>query len=121
MRMRYLITITALLFLFSCRNENDRVVTYRITDSASGFTVRYLDETGTVISKNITVNSAQEVWKYSMISDDGGIVFVSANYKDPQSAIKVQVLIDGEIYKQSATRNDTISFVTVSGVIPVRE
>ncbi len=121
MKIRYLIGIAAFMFLGSCVNENDRIVTYRITDSASGFTVRYLDETGTVISKNITVNSAQEVWNYSMISEDGGIVFVSANYKDPQSAIKVQVLIDGKIYKQSATRNDTISFVTVSGVIPVRE
>lgn len=121
MKMRYLIWIAALWLMVSCVNENDRVVTYRITDSASGFAVRYLDESGKVITQNVTVSSAQEVWNYSMISEDGGIVFVSANYKDPQSAIKVQVLIDGKIYKQSASRNDTVSFVTVSGVIPIRE
>jgi hypothetical protein len=94
---------------------------YRITDSSSGFNVRYYDESGQLVAEKIVTQSTQDVWNYSFTSDDGGIVFVSANYKDPGSSIKVQIMVDGKIYKQAATRNDTISFVTVSGVIPIRE
>jgi hypothetical protein len=116
----YLLLISALVF-FSCDKENSRQVIYRITDSASGFNVRYLDVSGELISEKIITQSAQDVWNYSFQSEDGGIVFVSTNYKDPESAIKVQIMIDGKIYKQAASKNDTISFITVSGVVPIEE
>ena len=62
-----------------------------------------------------------DVWQYSFRGNEGDIVFISADYKDPLSAIKVQVLINGKLYRQAATKNDTVSFVTVSGVIPIME
>jgi len=121
MNMRNLMWIIISLSLFSCNKETERMVVYRITDSVSGFDVRYYDQTGTLVSEKVTTQSALDVWNYSFQSEDGGIVFVSANYKDPQSAIKVQIMVDGKIYKQAASKNDTISFITVSGVIPIRE
>jgi hypothetical protein len=121
MNGRFLIFITVSLFLLSCNKETERMVTYRITDSVSGFDVRYYNQSGTLVSEKVPTQSALDVWNYSFPSEDGGIVFVSANYKDPQSAIKVQIMVDGKIYKQAASKNDTISFITVSGVIPIRE
>jgi hypothetical protein len=110
-----------LLFLLSCEKGNDRMVTYTITDSISGFEVRYLDASGKLTSDLVSTQSAQDVWNYTFASEDGGIVFVSANYDDPASAVKVLIYIDGKIYKQGSSRNDTASFVTISGVIPIRE
>jgi hypothetical protein len=109
------------LFATSCEKDTSRQVTYQVTDSASGFNIRYLDEAGQLVTEKIVTQSAQEVWNYSFQSSDGGIVFVSANYKDPGSAIKVQIKVDGKVYKQASSRNDTVSFITVSGVIPIRE
>jgi hypothetical protein len=122
--MNYRTILSFILFsiiLYSCEKDTERQVDYRITDSASGFSVRYLDETGQLMEDNIEAQSSQDIWTYSFVSVDGGIVFVSANYKDPESSIKVQVYIDGKVYKQAASKKDTVSFITVSGVIPIRE
>ncbi len=119
--MKKLLLPILLLALAACEKDATRQVTYRITDSVSGFNVRYLDESGEVVSEKITTQSAQDIWEYSFQSEDGGIVFVSANYKDPGSAIKVQVKVDGKMFRQAASKNDTVSFITVSGVLPIRE
>jgi hypothetical protein len=110
-----------LLILASCEKDTECKVTYKITDSVSGFDVRYLNESSELITEKITTQSAQDVWNYSFTSEEGGIVFLSANYDDPGSAIKVQIYVDGKIYKQAASRNDTTSFITVSGTIPIKE
>lgn len=115
------LVIILLVILAACEKDNSRQVTYRITDSVSGFDVRYLDENRQLISEKIAVQSQQDVWQYNYTGEDGGIVFVSANYKDPASSIKVQILVDGKLFRQSASKHDTISFVTVSGVLPIRE
>jgi len=110
-----------LIMLNACEKNNSSEVTYRVTDSVSGFDVRYLDESGQMISEKISVQSALDVWQYSFEGNEGDIVFISTNYKDPASAIKVQIMINGKLYRQSASKNDTISFVTASGVIPIME
>jgi len=115
------ILILMLFLLAACEKDSSRLVTYRVSDSVSGFSIRYLDKNGTLISDKITTQSAQDVWQYSYTGYDGDIVFVSANYKDPASAVKVQIQVDGKLYRQAASKNDTNTFVTVSGVIPIRE
>ena len=122
--MKSLKTLPLILILalfISCEKDADRQVSYRITESVSEYNVRYLNESGQLISDKIVPQSAQDAWNYSFLSEDGGIVFVSANYDDPASSIRVQILVDGKIYKQAASKNDTVSFITVSGVIPIRE
>lgn len=116
-----IIIIVSLVILFGCTKDNERQVKYVITDSVSGFTVRYLDESGQIITDMITTQSAEDKWAYEYRANDGDIVFVSANYKDPLSAIKVQIYIDGKVYKQAVSKQDTISFITISGVVPIRE
>lgn len=114
--------VLILLVIFTaCEKDSSRLVSYRVTDSLSGFNVRYLDENGELVTDKITVQSALDVWQYNFESYDGEIVFISTNYKDPASSVKVQILIDGKLYRQSSSKNDTLSFVTVSGVIPFME
>jgi hypothetical protein len=52
------------------------------------------------------------------MAEEGSIIFVSAKYTDINSAIKVQLKLDGKIYKEGSSTADTIRFVTVSGTIP---
>lgn len=120
-RIKFIIAIVLFIGLASCEKSTEHRVEYRITESVSGFDVRYMDGTGQFISEGVTTQSAQDTWKFSFQADEGGIVFVSANYKDPASAIKVQIMIDGKVYKQASSKNDTVSFITVSGVVPFSE
>ena len=57
-------------------------------------------------------------WKYEFIAEEGDIVFVTAIYKDITSAITIQILVDGKVYKQGSSTQDTIRYVTVSGTVP---
>ena len=116
-----IIIIVPLVILFGCAKDNERQVKYLITDSVSGFTVRYLNDAGQIIADQVITQSAEDIWQYTFTSNDGDIVFVSANYKDPLSAIKAQIYIDGKVYKQAVSKQDTISFITVSGIVPLRE
>ncbi len=107
-------------FIFSgCEKNNEiRQVTYRISENDSGFSVTYRDENGTLAKKSVEVTSAADIWTYSFQGKEGDILYVSSNYKDINSGLKVQILLDGKVYKQSFSQYDTLNFVTVSGTIP---
>ena len=107
-----------LLILGSCEKSKEKQVSYVITRSVSGFDVNYRIADGTLVKEHIETESAQEKWQYSYTAEEGDIIFVSAIYKDITSAISVQILIDGKVYKQGSSSQDTVRFVTVSGTVP---
>ena len=107
-----------LMILFSCEKSNEKQVSYIITKSVSGFDVNYRIADGTLVEDHIKAESAQDRWQYSYTAEQGDIVFVSAIYKDISSAIIVQILIDGKVYKQGSSSQDTVKYVTVSGTVP---
>jgi len=107
-----------IMILFSCEKSSEKQVSYIITKSVSGFDVNYRNADGTLIQDHIISESAQDRWQYSYTAEQGDIVFVSAIYKDITSAITVQILIDGKVYKQGSSSQDTVRFVTVSGTVP---
>ena len=111
-------TTIILLFFASCEKESKHPVTYRITNSDSGFDVNYRDDNGKLQSEKVTTQSAEDIWSYSFDAEEGDIVFVSAIYKDINSAIKVQLFIDGKVYKEGSSTGDTTKYVTVSGTVP---
>ena len=117
---RVLILSIIMTFAFaSCERKTEAVaVTYMITDSDSGFDVRYRDSQGELISEQVETQSESDVWRYVFDSDPGGIVFVSANYYDVNSKIKVRILLDGKIFREASSWYDTSNFVVVSGTVP---
>jgi hypothetical protein len=117
--MKKLIYILPLLLLFTaCDKIQEKKVSYVITRSVSGFDVKYRNADGTLIGEKIITESAEDRWTYDFMADEGDIVFVSAIYKDLSSSILVQILIDGKVYKQGSSKQDTVSYVTVSGTVP---
>lgn len=117
--MRRVVYIIPLLFLMlACNKAEEKKVTYLISRSVSGFDVNYRNADGLVVKEKVISESAEDQWSYNFIAEEGDIVFVSAIYKDISSAINVQVIIDGKVYKQGSSKQDTVNYVTVSGTVP---
>ena len=109
----------ALFSLLACEKSNEyKTVTYQITNSPSGFYVNYLNENAVITKDTIVTASATDIWTYSFKALPRDIAFVSAIYKDSASAIMVRILVDGKVFRQGASKNDTAMYVTVSGTIP---
>jgi hypothetical protein len=118
MKALTLIFILMAMLLSACEKRGEKLVKYLATDAVSDYTISFRDESGTVITQQVQAQSAQDRWEYSFVAEQGEIVYASGNYKDIGSALKVMILIDGKVYKQAATRGDTVRYVTASGVIP---
>lgn len=118
MKKILLIAVILFLALTACEKESEQAVTYRITNSDSGFEVNYRDGDGILQHEQVATQSAMDIWTYSFDALEGDIVFVSAIYKDINSAIKVQILLDGKVYKEGSSTSDTTKFVVVSGTVP---
>jgi hypothetical protein len=112
-----LFLVLIMVLASSCKKE-EHMVLYRITEAVSGFDVNYRDANGVLLKENIETQSGEDTWTYSYMAEEGDIVFVSAIYKDPESAIKVEILIDQKVYKQGSSIGDTVKYVTVSGTVP---
>jgi hypothetical protein len=113
-----LYAILIILLLSSCNKTNQKKVTYMATGAVSAYNLQYLNDQSVLITASVEPQSAQDVWKYDFMSDEGEIVYISGIYKDINSALKIQLLVDGKVYKQGATQGDTLKYLVVSGVVP---
>ena len=118
--MKKLISFTLILIvvLTACHKPYPKKVTYITTGAVSAYNLQYLDDQNELVNTEITPQSAQDIWKYEYMSDPGEIVYVNGHYKDVNSALKIQLLIDGKVYKQGETQGDTLKYLVVSGVVP---
>jgi len=117
--MKKLLIILLALSLFSCEvNQDIKKITYRISENEAGFLVTYLNENGVLIKENIVNSSSEDVWSYCFDAVEGDIIYVSANYKDISDGMRIEILVDGKVYKQSESLFDTLNYITVSGTVP---
>ena len=107
----------AILFA-ACNKSHQKKVSYIATEASSAYNLQYLDDQNTLTETTVEPNSAVDTWKYDFMADEGDIVYISGNYKDINSALKIQVLVNGKVYKQGATQGDTLKYLVVSGVVP---
>lgn len=107
------------MIILSCEKNNEVKVTYQTTQATSEYFLHYLNESGTLSQIKIVPQSAQDIWKYEFVAEQGNIVYVSGNYNDANSALKIMILVNGKVYKQASNMGDTLMFLTVSGVVPI--
>lgn len=108
-----------LFMLASCTKNSQVKVTYETTDAISDYTLNYLDK-GNMMETTVNPQSSQDKWTLSFTGEEGDIVYVSGKYSDPNSGLKIMIKVDGKIYKQASNEGDTLSYLTVSGVVPYR-
>ena len=101
----------------SCSSTDKKKVTYIATDAISEYSLQYLNENNNLTKIIVTPQSAQDEWNYNYIADDGDIVYISGNYADINSSLKIMILIDGKVYKQASNEADTLGYITVSGIV----
>jgi len=108
-----------LLFIFSACTKNNQVsINYQATGAISEYILYYQDADGVLQNVNVKPESAQDVYNIKFKGAQGDIVYVSGRYSDPNTALRITIKIDGKIYKQAANEGDTLTFLTVSGVVP---
>ncbi len=119
MKPKIIILVILGIFIFSsCEKREEKKVEYRASNATSDYQISYRLPSGELKTETIEAISQQDEWSYSFVAEQGEIVYVSGNYKDINSSLKITILVDGKAYKQSSSIGDTISYVTVSGVVP---
>ncbi len=119
--MKRLFIFTTLVFMFfatGCNKPYPVKVTYMVTGAVSAYNLQYLDNQNILVKTTVTPQSAQDVWRYDFEAEQGDVVYMNGKYDDIHSGLKLQLLINGKLYKQASTEGDTISYVVVSGVVP---
>jgi len=121
MKNLLLLIFIVALFSASCQKTNQVKVKYIVSDAVSAYNLQYLDASGELINETVYPESAQDQWHFEYMADEGDIVYVSGNYKDINSALKIMILLDGKVYKQASNEGDTLKYLTVSGTVPYNE
>jgi hypothetical protein len=108
--------------LLSCEKQTDNVkVTYRIINFQDGFTVFYKHSSDTLTKQIVEgAYTTATPWTFSFIAEPGDIVYVSMTDTVINSFSRVQILIDGKIYKEKSRTNDRFMPVVNSGIIPFK-
>ncbi|NCC73115.1 MAG: hypothetical protein EOM06_06920 [Sphingobacteriia bacterium] len=117
-RKLFLLSFTLIMLLSSCETREEKLVKYMVTDAVSSYYLSYLDQSGQIVSEMINAESAHDQWEYSFFAEQGEIVYISGNYKDISSSLRIMIMVDGKIFRQGSSSGDTVKYVTVSGVIP---
>jgi len=115
---KLLLGILVLIAFSACdKYDQQKKISYFITDSDSGFEVYYLDKEGNISFEQVTTNSEDDEWVYSFEGEKGDIVYLSVIYYDINSKVRSRILIDNKIYKEGYSVQDTGRFMTISGTI----
>jgi hypothetical protein len=106
--------------VLSCEKQIDKVkVTYRIINFQDDITVNYKHDSDTLI--NVKVEGPYTLatpWVFNFQAEPGQVVYVSMTDTVSNSFSRVQILLDGKIYKEKSRTTDRFMPVVVSGVVP---
>ncbi len=107
-----------LLIIFACEKESTIIkVQYKVSKAYSETEITYRDVEKNLKTEMVDFQSGEDVWQYSFEGEKGDIVYISTRYVD-SSSVKVQILMDGKIYKEGSSNNEPGIYVTISGAIP---
>jgi hypothetical protein len=118
--MKRILYVLLLVLLFSACNKEDEtiIVQYKASNGYSNTQIKYRNAEGVLVSENINFVGGEDIWTYSFDGKKGDIVFVSARYYDSNSSITLQILLDGKVFKEGTSNNETDEILTISGTIP---
>ena len=118
MRKFFYLSVVFLL-VSACDKENENVaVSYKVSNAYADTEISYRNDDAQIITETVGFESAEDVWTYSMDLKRGDIVYLSAIYSDTASSVKLQILVDGKVFKEGSNNNDPGKYLTVSGSIP---
>jgi hypothetical protein len=114
------LSLLMVIAFYACEKQSDQVkVTYRIVNFENGFTVYYKNLSDTLLRENVEGSyTLATPWKNEFMAEPGDIVYISMTDTTLESYSKVQILINGKVYKEKSRTSDRFMPVVVSGIIP---
>ncbi|MCB2220271.1 MAG: hypothetical protein KQI35_07755 [Bacteroidetes bacterium] len=118
--MKKIIYLSFVLLLFvACDKEDETIlVKYRVSDAFASTTVTYRNADNELISETVDFESAEDLWQFGMEKKRGDIVYLSAVYQDSTSSVRLEILVDGKIYKSGSSVQEPFKYLTISGTVP---
>jgi len=104
----------------SCQKQNTVGVKYIVSKASSVYELQYRNQDGSLLNVEVNPNSGEDVWEYNFIAEEGQVVYLSAKYFDINTIINIQILIDGMVFKQTEENGDSLKYIVVSGVVPIK-
>lgn len=119
MKQIFLTVIVAVVLIGCEKHKNNVSVVYRITDFENGCIVKYRVGSDTLIQESVTgTYTLSTPWKCSFQAEPGEIVYLNVTDTTENSFSKIQILLDGKVYKEKSRTDDRFMPMTISGVIP---
>lgn len=115
--LNYTLIVVFILFFAACSKHPNIKVEYEASQAISEFTLSYMDSNKMLKDTIIKPQSEADLWHYSMMAQKGDIVYLSGHYNDINSSLRLEIKIEGKIYKEQYSVGDTVTFMVVSGVI----
>jgi len=118
MKSALYIMFLATLMLLGCTRNTMIKVEYQASEITYPYTIKYLNGDGRLIQQTINPVSQEDIWTYSLLLNEGSIVYLSGIYKNSNASLRLTIKVDGKIYKEGYSQNDTLNYLVVSGVVP---
>lgn len=106
-------------FVLACEKDEQKVtVTYKLSNAIADTDLSYRNVEAEILNETVQIESVQDVWTKSFEMNRGEIVYLSAFYHDSTSSVKIQILVDGKVYKEGSSNQEPEEYLTISGTIP---
>jgi hypothetical protein len=116
-KIKYLFFV--LILLVACDKEDQKImVKYRVSNAFAATTLSYRNADDQLIKETVNFESAEDIWQIGMEKKRGDIVYLSAVYEDSTSSVRLEILVDGKIYKSGSSVQEPFKYLTLSGTIP---
>lgn len=116
---KFIYIFVLVVFALACEKDEQKVnVTYRLSNAIADTDLSYRNVDGQIMNEMVQIESAEDVWMKSLEMERGDIVYLSAIYQDSASSVKIQILVDGKVYKEGSSDKSPEEYLTISGTIP---
>jgi len=106
-------------FALACEKDEQKLsVTYRLSNAIADTDLSYRNDEGQIVKETVEIESIEDVWTKPLEMNKGDIVYLSAIYYDSTSSVKIQILVDGKVYKEGSNNERPEEYITISGTIP---
>jgi hypothetical protein len=116
---KFIFIFGLVIFAIACEKDDEQVdVTYRLSNAIADIDLSYRNVDGQIVTQTIEIRSLEDVWAKPLEMNKGDIVYLTAIYFDSTSSVKLQILMNGKVYKEASSNQKPEVYLTVSGTIP---
>ena len=115
----FLALVICFVLMTACEKENDSVqVEYRVVNGYSETGISWRGCNEIMHTTDYLFTGAADTWNQKIEVSPGQIVYLAGIYHDTASAVTLQIMIDGKLFRQKSSKNEPGKYLVVSGTVP---